>query len=525
MRKIFRNKKMTAGILALLLAVSSAAPAVHADEGNGGIVKEETVFVKALPNGAPYSVIVSDWLKGAGAQPGELKDESSLSDIINVKGDETFTREGKEIVWETAGKDIFYQGSTDAALPVGVNMHWYLNDEETAPEDLAGKSGHVRLVISYENNTVNTGKIGGEEEKVASPVIMLTAMILPDEKFHGITVDHGRVISDSSRSIVVGLGMPGANRSLGIEEENEMGFLLPEGFTVEADTDGFSFGGTLTVALADLTDLLDEGGMSGGVGSLTEKMSGMLETAGSLLADAGTISDSLDSDIVTPAGQLMSDAETLQEKITGIAGEIRDAKKTLKQQAQANLDAAAAKADEQIDAANLLIAECVQGAADQANAELAEARKALDEQIETLKAAGEDENAAAIAALVAAKDALKDIEPAQTKELSHLDVPAVKAPALTVDTAGLSLLLIRIGLEYTGVKQAADTLLAKVDTMKTGLDSLLTDGQTDLTGLIGNMLDRARLMADESGRLDNFSGKAEEMEGSVKFLIETDPIG
>ena len=61
--------------LALLLAVSSAAPAVHADEGNEGVVKEETVFVKALPNGAPYSVIVSDWLKGAGAQPGELKDE------------------------------------------------------------------------------------------------------------------------------------------------------------------------------------------------------------------------------------------------------------------------------------------------------------------------------------------------------------------------------------------------------------------------------------------------------------------
>ena len=39
-------------------------------------------------------------------------------------------------------KDIFYQGSTDAALPVGVNMHWYLNDEETAPEDLAGNGSY-----------------------------------------------------------------------------------------------------------------------------------------------------------------------------------------------------------------------------------------------------------------------------------------------------------------------------------------------------------------------------------------------
>ncbi len=95
--------------------------------GNGTMIqaekvtKEESVYVNAAADGDAEKITVSDWLKNAGIN-GTLKDKSELKDITNVKGDETFEQSGDGVSWNAGAQDIYYQGTTDKELPVGVKI-------------------------------------------------------------------------------------------------------------------------------------------------------------------------------------------------------------------------------------------------------------------------------------------------------------------------------------------------------------------------------------------------------------------
>nr|MCR5104643.1 hypothetical protein [Eubacterium sp.] len=81
--------------------------------------KDETVYVMAEPDGDVKDVIVSEWLKNPEGK-NELTDVSHLTDIENVKGDETFSQNGNKLTWQANGQDIYYQGKTDEEVPVSV---------------------------------------------------------------------------------------------------------------------------------------------------------------------------------------------------------------------------------------------------------------------------------------------------------------------------------------------------------------------------------------------------------------------
>ena len=75
-----------------------AGSQIAASIGEAG--KVETVYVTADANGSVNDVIVSEWLKNATASS-ELSDTTELKDIVNVKGDETFTDNGDgTVTWD-----------------------------------------------------------------------------------------------------------------------------------------------------------------------------------------------------------------------------------------------------------------------------------------------------------------------------------------------------------------------------------------------------------------------------------------
>ena len=80
--------------------------------------KNETVYVIADSSGAAKKIIVSDWLKGVDSK-GKVKDVSNLKDVINVKGDETYTvNEDNAYEWAANGDDIYYQASRPRRHPL-----------------------------------------------------------------------------------------------------------------------------------------------------------------------------------------------------------------------------------------------------------------------------------------------------------------------------------------------------------------------------------------------------------------------
>ena len=211
-------------------------------------------------------ITVSDWLKN-NSQSAELSDSSSLSDIKNVKGDETFTQDGEKLTWQADGSDIYYQGTTDKELPVTVKLTYYLDGQEISPEDLAGKSGKVKIRIDYTNNQKETVKINGEDREIYTPFAMISGMILSQENFSNVKVTNGKVISDGSRNIVVGVALPGLSDSIGLSDTEDLKDIdIPEYVEVEADTTNFKLEMTATVAttgvledlgIEDLDDLKD----------------------------------------------------------------------------------------------------------------------------------------------------------------------------------------------------------------------------------------------------------------------------
>ena len=236
--------------------------------------KEETVYLISNASGEVQDTIVDEWLKNPEGKD-ELADVSRLSDIENVKGDETFSQEGTKLTWQAGGSDIYYQGHTSEVAPVSVKATYYLDGKEIAPEDIAGKKGHVKIRYEYQN----TAKKGD----IYTPFIMATGMTLGMEDFVNVTAENAKVISDGSRYIVVGYGMPGLTESLGLDEED---IQLPDYFEVEADAVDFKLGMTITVASVetlgeediDLTDAEKEindlaGEYQDGMNSLVEGIS------------------------------------------------------------------------------------------------------------------------------------------------------------------------------------------------------------------------------------------------------------
>lgn len=218
-----------------------------------GADREETVYIVTDANGKIQNQISSVWLKNKDGS-NELEDVANLREIVNVKGDEKYTEgENGKITWNSNGSDIYYQGNSDAKLPVNVKIIYLLDGKEISPEELAGKSGKVTIRFEYTGNETTEVKINGKKEKIVTPFLMVSGMVLPTDKFTNIQVDNGKVISDGNRAIVVGIGFPGLNDDLSLSLlSKDMDAVFPESFEVTADVKDFSLLMTMTMGTSDI---------------------------------------------------------------------------------------------------------------------------------------------------------------------------------------------------------------------------------------------------------------------------------
>lgn len=213
------------------------------------VEKEETVYVVSDADGTPNEVIVSDWLKNKSGAA-SIEDKTELTDIENVKGDETYTvGEDGEIVWQANGNDIYYQGKTSRELPIDMKLTYYLDGKEIKAKDLAGRSGQVKIRMDYTNKEQING--------VFVPFAAVSGMVL-NENFSNIEVTNGKVISDGSKNLVVGFAFPGLSDSLNIGETDlDEDLEIPEYIEVCADVTDFSLDMTMTFVMSDVLQELD----------------------------------------------------------------------------------------------------------------------------------------------------------------------------------------------------------------------------------------------------------------------------
>lgn len=257
--------------------------------------KTETVYVKSDAKGNPREITVQTKLKNTG-DGDTIKDYTNLTDIKNKEGDEAFTQNADGTVeWENHGEDITYEGIGSAELPVDVSVSYELDGQAIEPEDLAGKSGQLKIRFDYKNKTTQTIKVDGKEEQVSVPFAVISTMLLSDDHASDIKVKNGKVMDIDGQKLVVGYACPGLTKSLKLTTyEPTEDIDIPEYVEVTADVTDFSLDFTATIISSGLLEDMDLKDLDK-VEEMSDNMKKLEEATDKLSDGAGALEEGMET--------------------------------------------------------------------------------------------------------------------------------------------------------------------------------------------------------------------------------------
>lgn len=327
----FKNKYMiriVAGVLVVTMIGTGATAASAQAAGNRSAAaktvtevtedmeKDETVYIIADNTGSAKETIVSAHLTNKGYKE-TIEDVSDLENIENVKGDETFEKDGDRLVWQADGNDIYYQGSSEKQLPVTQEITYYLDGKEISPQELAGKTGKVTVRFDYVNHEKRQARIAGKTEDIYVPFLAVSGVVL-DENFRNIEVTNGRVVEDGSRSVVVGYALPGLRDSLKVDEKDfDSEINIPDYVEISADVENFELGMTMT-AVVNATDYLSSDG-DGDTSSVADMIDTLTDAADRLQDGSAELADGVDT-LKGSLGEFSDGMKTLKDGIVSYTG-------------------------------------------------------------------------------------------------------------------------------------------------------------------------------------------------------------
>lgn len=321
-------RKPIAVILAVLIAAGSTGIGVYAlnennsrqqsvsgiaennkeekDEKNPLNTKDETVYILSGADGSVKRIIVSDWLKNTLGST-MLNDSSQLSGIVNVKGNEKFSSGANgSKVWDSQGEDIYYAGEIKKELPVSMTVKYTLDGKELSPDQIKGKSGKVTIRFDYVNNTYETVKINGADEKIYVPFAIITGVMLDNDIFRNVEISNGRIINDGDRTVVMGFALPGMQSNLNIDGEK---LEIPDHLEITADVNNFEMSETFTAATNEIFNDIDLDGI-GSLDELDESLGKLTDAADRLSEGSYKLYDGLNT-LLEKSSQLIEGIDKL----------------------------------------------------------------------------------------------------------------------------------------------------------------------------------------------------------------------
>lgn len=226
----------------------------------GLVQKNETVYVNLDCNGNPTQTIVSDWIHTDKAQV-YVDDVTNLSEIENIKDDTVPTVSGQNLRWNMNTTDLYYQGTTEAALPISFEINYAFNGKPAVPEDIIGKSGKVDITVKMHNLDPHNVTVNGRTMAMYNPLLVVGGVTLSEDKFQNIRIKNGKTTGNGNSQIAVFVGFPGINDSLGLTDlsENtnqELSYTFDDTFGISADVTDFELGnfmfGAIPIASLDI---------------------------------------------------------------------------------------------------------------------------------------------------------------------------------------------------------------------------------------------------------------------------------
>lgn len=245
--------------------------------------KTETVYSVLNSDGSISDTIVSSWLHDEDGI-NNIKETLNLTDVKNIKSNEKPSKDGNTYTWNAKGNDVYYEGTATKQLPVSVKIRYELDDQEMSAKDMEGKSGHLKLMISFTNNYSEVKNINGKSIVVHPSYLAGGMLNMSTGKFSNVKCESGKIVNDGTNEMLAFANIPGLNETLksaGLDKvNNQLG--ISDDVTVEADVNDFDLG-SIMVGMTNEIDLASELGEIGSVSELTDGIDQLIEADDQLI--------------------------------------------------------------------------------------------------------------------------------------------------------------------------------------------------------------------------------------------------
>lgn len=245
--------------------------------------KTETVYSVLNSDGSISDTIVSSWLHDEDGI-NNIKETLNLTDVKNIKSNEKPSKDGNTYTWNAKGNDVYYEGTATKQLPVSVKIRCELDGQEMSAKDMEGKSGHLKLMISFTNNYSEVKNINGKSIVIHPSYLAGGMLNMSTGKFSNVKCESGKIVNDGTNEMLAFANIPGLNETLksaGLDKvNNQLG--ISDDVTVEADVNDFDLG-SIMVGMTNEIDLASELGEIGSVSELTDGVNQLIEADNQLI--------------------------------------------------------------------------------------------------------------------------------------------------------------------------------------------------------------------------------------------------
>ena len=245
--------------------------------------KTETVYSVLNSDGSISDTIVSSWLHDEDGI-NNIKETLNLTDVKNIKSNEKPSKDGNTYTWNAKGNDVYYEGTATKQLPVSVKIRYELDGQEMSAKDMEGKSGHLKLTISFTNNYSEVKNINGKSIVIHPSYLAGGMLNMSTGKFSNVKCESGKIVNDGTNEMLAFANIPGLNETLksaGLDKvNNQLG--ISDDVTVEADVNDFDLG-SIMVGMTNEIDLASELGDIGSVSELTDGIDQLIEADDQLI--------------------------------------------------------------------------------------------------------------------------------------------------------------------------------------------------------------------------------------------------
>ena len=245
--------------------------------------KTETVYSVLNSDGSISDTIVSSWLHDEDGI-NNIKETLNLTDVKNIKSNEKPSKDGNTYTWNAKGNDVYYEGTATKQLPVSVKLRYELDGQEISANDIQGKSGHLKLTISFTNNYSKVKNINGKSIVIHPSYLAGGMLNMSTGKFSNVKCESGKIVNDGTNEMLAFANIPGLNETLksaGLDKvNNQLG--ISDDVTVEADVNDFDLG-SIMVGMTNEIDLASELGEIGSVSELTDGIDQLMEADNQLI--------------------------------------------------------------------------------------------------------------------------------------------------------------------------------------------------------------------------------------------------